>query len=262
MSRLAEEIASSETPTGAVRMWWLSQAGFAFKTPDGKVVYLDPSLSDAPERLYGFKRICSPPITAEEVRADLVVLTHEHADHLDPDALPVIARNNPRCRFAGPHGCKAGFSEAGIGDDQTVVLEPNRVHDFGIVVIHTVPADHEDYSESALSLLLDFDGVRILATGDTSLRPRLLQPLFELKPDLILPCINGGFGNMTHLDAARLVQQGQPRYAIPCHYWTFAEQGAGDPGGFLYACNYLCPNVHALLLKPGEPFTVRRREMV
>lgn len=260
MSRLAQEIASSELPRGAVRLWWLSQAGFAFKTSAGQVVYLDPSLSDALERLYGFKRICTAPIAAEEVRADLVVLTHEHADHLDPDALPVIARNNPQCRFAGPHGCAEGFAQAGIGADRTIVLEPNRVYDLGAVVVHTVPADHGDYSESALGMLLDFDGVRILATGDTSLRPRLFRPLFDLKPDVMMPCINGGFGNMTHLDAARLVEQAQPRYAIPCHYWTFAEQGAGDPGGFLYACKHLCPNVHALLLKPGEGFTVRRRE--
>jgi len=261
MRWLAQQIAAATVPEGSVRLWWLSQAGFAFKTPAGKVVYLDPSLSDALERLYGFKRICSPPIAAEDVRADLVILTHEHADHLDPDALPVIARNNPQCRFAGPCGCGEGFALAGIHADRTVVLEPNRSEDLGPVVVHAVPADHGDYSESALGLLLDFEGVRILATGDTSLRPRLFRPLFDLKPDVMLPCINGGFGNMTPLDAARLVQQAQPRYAIPCHYWTFAEQGAGDPGGFLYACKHLCPNVHALLLKPGEGFTVRRREI-
>lgn len=260
MSRLAQEIASSEVPLGSVRMWWLSQAGFAFKTPAGKIVYLDPSLSDVLEQLYGFKRICAPPLDAEDVQADLVVLTHEHPDHLDPVALPVIARNNPHCRFAGPAGCGEGFAQAGISDSRTVVLEPNRAHDLGIAAIHTVPADHGDYSESALGLLLDFDGVRILATGDTALRPRLFRPLFELKPDVMLPCINGGFGTMTHLDAARMVQQAQPRYAIPCHYWTFAEQGVGDPGSFLYACHHLCPNVHALVLKPGEAFTVRRRE--
>jgi L-ascorbate 6-phosphate lactonase len=201
-----------------------------------------------------------PPIAAEEVRADLVLMTHEHADHLDPDAVPVIARNNPQCRFAGPSGCAEGLTQAGIAAERTIVLEPNRTYDLQYMALHTVPADHGDYSESALGLLLDFHGVRILVTGDTSLRPGLFQPLFDLRPDVMLPCINGGFGNMTHLDAARLVQQAQPRYAIPCHYWTFAEQGAGDPGGFLYACKHFCPNVHAMLLTPGEGFTVRKRE--
>jgi len=260
MNSLAQEILSSEVPAGSVRMWWLSQAGFAFKTPAGRVLYADPYLSDAVERLFGFKRLCVTPIAAEDVRADLVILTHEHADHLDPDALPVIARDNPRCRFAGPAGCAEGLAQAGIAAERRIVLEPNRTYDLEHVVLHTVPADHGDYSTTALGLLFDFSGVRVLLTGDTSLRPGLFQPLFDLKPDVMLPCINGGFGNMTHLDAARLVQQAQPRYAVPCHFWTFAEQGAGDPGGFIYTCKEFCPDVQALLLRPGEAFTVSKKE--
>jgi L-ascorbate metabolism protein UlaG (beta-lactamase superfamily) len=54
-----------------------------------------------------------------------------------------------------------------------------------------------------------------------------------------------------------LVRQAAPRMAIPCHYWTFAEQGAGDPGGFLHACGALAPRVEARLLKPGEGLTVK-----
>jgi len=259
VARLGDEIRVSEVPEGSVRMWWLGQAGFAFKTPRGKIVYADPYLSDAVERLFGFKRLCLAPIAAEEVRADLVVLTHEHADHLDPDALPVIARNNPQCRFAGPTGCVEGLAEAGIAAERRILLEPNREYDLDHAVLHTVAADHGDLSASALALVLEFGRVRVLLTGDTSFRPGLFRPLFDLQPDVVLPCINGVFGNMGHVDAARLVQEARPRYAIPCHYWTFAEQGGGDPGGFVYACRHFCPDVQALLLKPGEPFTVSQR---
>jgi L-ascorbate 6-phosphate lactonase len=258
MNQLAQEIGSATVPPGSVRMWWLGQAGFAFKTPSGKIVYADPYLSDAVERLFGFKRLSLPPISAEEVRCDLVILTHEHADHLDPDALPIIAQNNPQCRFAAPGGCDEGLTTAGITPDRRTVLGPNAACDLESVTVHAVPADHGDFSPSALSLLLDFDGARIVLTGDTSLRHGLMQPLFDLKPDVVLPCINGVFGNMNHIDAARMIQQAKPRYAIPCHYWTFAEQGGGDPGGFIYACNSFCPEVKALLLKPGEAFTIGR----
>jgi hypothetical protein len=34
-----------------------------------------------------------------------------------------------------------------------------------------------------------------------------------------------------------------------------ADKG-GDPWGFIHACRYLCPEVQAILLKPGEPFTL------
>ena len=93
-----------------------------------------------------------------------------------------------------------------------------------------------------------------MLSGDTSYRPQLHKPLYDLQPDVVLPCINGVFGNMNHIDAAMMVKQIRPRYAIPCHFWTFAEQGAGDPGGFIHACRNLCPETKAMLLRSGERF--------
>jgi L-ascorbate 6-phosphate lactonase len=249
-------LGSGDVPKGGVRMHWLGQAGFAFRTAGGKRVFLDPHLSDACERLFGFKRLSLPAMRADEVDADWVVLTHEHADHLDPDAIPVVARRNPNCRFAAPAGCGPGLDQAGVPADRRVVLEPNRRYDFGDLAIHTVPADHGDLSTTALSLVLDFGGVRILASGDSSWRSGLFRPLYDLHPDVVLPVINGAFGNMNHLDAARMVAEAQPRFAVPCHFWTLAEQGGGDPAGFIHACARFCPQVKAMLLRPGEGFTV------
>jgi L-ascorbate 6-phosphate lactonase len=256
MRGLAKDIAGSRVPARAVRLWWLGQAGFALKTPTGRVAYLDPYLSDAAARLHGFKRLSLPAILADQVQADLIVLTHEHTDHLDPDALPVIARANPGCRFAAPAGCTAGLAAAGVAAGRRVLLRPNRVHDLDDLRIHAVPADHGDLSPSAVALGLEAGGVRVFFSGDSSWRPGLFQPLFDLGIDLAVPCINGGFGNMSHIDAAMLVQQAAPRFAVPCHFWTFAEQGAGDPAGFVHACARLAPRVKALLLSPGEALTI------
>jgi L-ascorbate 6-phosphate lactonase len=107
-----------------------------------------------------------------------------------------------------------------------------------------------------VALVLDFGGVRVMATGDTSWRPVLFKPLYDLKPDVVLPAINGVFGNMNHVDAARLVSEAKPRIAIPCHFWTLAEQGGGDPAGFIHACATMCPDVKAMLVRPGEGLTV------
>ena len=238
MNPLAEEIAAAEVPRESVRLWWLGQAGFAFKTPSGKVIYVDPYLSDAVERMFGFKRLSPPAVTSEEVRADLVLITHEHADHLDPDAIPIIAKNNPACQFVAPEGCVQGLADAGVDAKSRVIIGPNQRYDLDGVVIHTARADHGDFSETALCLLVEIDGIRVFCTGDTAFRPILHKPLADLKPNILLPCINGVFGNMNHVDAAMLVQQVKPRYAIPCHFWTFAEQGAGDPAGFVHACEH------------------------
>ena len=258
MSDLTRDVSGFTVPSGGVRLYWLGQAGFVFRTPAGKRIFLDPYLSDACERLHGFKRLSLPAMRPEEVEADWVVLTHEHTDHLDPDAIPVIARNNPACRFAAPVACMPGLEAAGVSPTRCVLLEANRRHDLGDLVVHTVPADHGDISPTALALMLDFGGVRVMASGDTSWRPVLFKPLYELKPDVVLPAINGVFGNMNHIDAARLVSEAAPRFAIPCHFWTMAEQGGGDPAGFINACATMCPDVKAMLLRPGEAFTIPR----
>ncbi|NQT93838.1 MAG: MBL fold metallo-hydrolase [Lentisphaerae bacterium] len=249
---------SATRPTAAgIRLTWLGQAGFCFTTDDGKQVYLDPYLSNACERLFGFKRLSLPAVCAENVEADWVIFTHEHADHLDPDAIPLIARNNPGCRFAGPAGCTEGLEAAGVPAARRVLLEPNARHDLGDLIVHTAPADHGDISPTALALVLDFGDVRVMATGDSSWRPVLFKPLYDLDPDVVLPAINGVFGNMNHIDAARLVSEVKPRLAIPCHFWTLAEQGGGDPAGFVHACAVMCPQVKALLLRPGEELSIK-----
>ena len=102
MRHVFDDLRQTPVPEGAIRLYWLGQAGFAFRTAAGKRIFLDPYLSDSCERLFGFKRLSLPALRPEEVEADWVILTHEHADHLDPDAIPVIARNNPNCRFAIP----------------------------------------------------------------------------------------------------------------------------------------------------------------
>ena len=251
MPDLAKEIIEAEVLKDSVQIWWLAQAGFVFKTAAGRVIYVDPYLSDAVERLYDFKRMSIAPIDAKDVKADIVINTHEHADHFDPDAMPVIAENNPKCHFAGSLSCKELYESSGIDSDRYTMLEVDKTYSFDDVTVYTCKADHGDYAPTAVGLLLDFDGVRVFYTGDTALRPGLFEKFCEMKPDILLPCINGNFGNMNHIDAAMLAQQVKPKLVIPCHFWMFIEHG-GDPASFLYACKHFCPEVSAMILKPGE----------
>ena len=260
MSRLSAEIEAAKVPAGTASLWWLGQAGFAFKTASGSVVYVDPYLSDAANRLHGFKRLSLPAIEAVDVRADLVVLTHEHTDHLDPDAIPEIAARNPACLFAAPEGCADGLETAGIRPERRLLLKPGASQVFRGVTVHAAAADHGSHSPTAVAIALDLDGVKVMLSGDSSWRSDFFTPLYALGLDVCIPCINGGFGNMSHVDAAKMVGESGASITIPCHFWTFAEQGAGDPMGFLDACRREAPNVHAQLLSPGERLAVTARQ--
>ena len=259
--KLSEEIISAVVPENSLRLWWLGQAGFAFKTASGKIIYTDPYLSHAAERLHGFKRLSLSPIAAENVQVDLMVFSHEHTDHLDPDAVPIIAKNNPKCCFAAPSGCWGGLDHAKVPRNRRIRLKPRKVYEYDSIKIHTAQADHGDQSPTALSLVIEVDGIKIFFTGDTSWKSKEFQPLADLGIDLILPCINGTFGNMNHLDAAYLTRQVGSRMAIPCHFWTFAEQGSGDPLGFILACKDLAPETKVTLLTPGEGITIKRKKL-
>jgi L-ascorbate 6-phosphate lactonase len=260
MSRLASDIDAARPPSGAATLWWLGQAGFSFKTRSGTVVYVDPYLSDAAHRLHGFKRLSLPAIEASEVRADIVVLTHEHTDHLDPDAIPVISAANPRCVFAAPAGCAEGLDQARVSSERRVLLTPGVTRRVRGVTIHAAPADHGSHSPTAVAVALDLEGVTVMLSGDSSWRSDFFQPLYKLGLDVCIPCINGGFGNMSHVDAAKMVGESGASMAIPCHFWTFAEQGAGDPMGFLDACRREAPHCRAVLLSPGERVEVIGRK--
>lgn len=259
MGRLVQEIDRAQVAPGTAMLWWLSQAGFAFKSPAGVRVVADPCLSDAARRLHGFKRLSLPPIEPGEVKADLFLLTHEHTDHLDPDAVPVIAKNNPACVFAAPQGCTEGLDAAGVSRERRRLLAPGGSMSLRDVTVHAAGADHGSFSMSAISVALDVGGVHVMLSGDSSWRSDLFKPLYDLGLDVVIPCINGGFGNMGHIDAARMCGESGARIAIPCHFWTFAEQGAGDPLGFLNACTLFAPGVHAQLLSPGEALVVEKK---
>lgn len=255
MSDLAQRVMGTLVPSKAVAVWWLGQAGFVFKSAQGTVIYVDPYLSNVVERAFGFKRLSLAPIDAEDVHTDWLISSHEHLDHLDTDALPVIAANNPACRFAGPISCEAEYENCGIAPEHRTVLSPGGVYPLSDVTLHAAQADHGDLSPTALSLLFDFGGARVFFTGDTALNLALMQPLIDMKPTLLLPCINGRFGNLGSSEAAQLTQVVNPRVVVPCHFWMFKEHN-GDPESFVQACTETCPDVQVELLTPGTGIIV------
>jgi L-ascorbate 6-phosphate lactonase len=90
-------------------------------------------------------------------------------------------------------------------------------------------------------------------TGDTAYRPAEFQPAIEMRSDVLLPCINGVFGNMNAREAAQLTQLIAPSLVFPTHFWLFVEQN-GDPRQFLELCSQLAPGVKAPVIKPGEEY--------
>ena len=257
-SALAKAIDTDQVPPGCLAVYWLAQAGFVFKGPSGKVVYIDPYFSDVVERLFGFKRMMSCPISAQEVNADLIICTHEHLDHMDIDALPAVAEN-PRVRFAGPIECVKEFKKMGISPERSILLEEGKEIHLDGVRINVVFADHGELAPDAVGVVLEMDEVKVYHTGDTAYRPEEFAPAIEMQPNVLVPCINGRYGNLNAHEAALLTQSVNPQLAIASHFWMFVEHD-GDPAGFLEDCAKLAPGVQALVMKPGERFMFHKAQ--
>lgn len=256
MSALSKRIAYRQVEKDTLALFWLAQAGFAFKTSSGQTVYIDPYFSDVVERKFGFKRQMSCPMEAEEVDAFLFVCTHEHLDHMDTDALPAIAENS-RTQFVGPIECIKHFRAIGIRDERCHLLAEGQTLDFDGIKVHGVFAHHGKLAPDALGVVFDFDGIRVYHTGDTAYRLQEFGPAIELRPDILLPCINGKFGNMDAHEAALLTKIVRPRLVIPTHFGMFAEHN-GDPAAFLQQCVELGPSSRAVLMEPGGEYIFRR----
>jgi L-ascorbate 6-phosphate lactonase len=259
MTDLAHRIETTVVAPGTLALFWLCQAGFAFKTSSGRVVYIDPYFSDVVERKFGFKRMMKCPIAVEQVVADLVVCTHEHLDHMDTDALPALA-SNPRMHFAGPVECSKTFESVGIPPDRRHLLAAGESPTIQGVGVHGVFADHLPHAPDAIGVVLDFDGIRVYHTGDTAYRPQQFQPALDLRPDILIPCINGRYGNMDAKEAAQLTRDVRPALSIASHFWMFVAHN-GNPGLFLDECSRLAPEVRAVVMTPGEALMFTPRQV-
>jgi L-ascorbate 6-phosphate lactonase len=257
MRSLAERIAQHKVNAGELAIYWLCQAGFALKGSSNEVVYIDPYFSDVVERLIGFKRMMPCPVLAEEANANLIVCTHEHLDHMDTDALPVLAQN-PRTQFAGPIECIKEFTKLGIAAGRCHLLEEGDSLAIGSIEINAVYADHGELAPDALGIVVNFGGIKVYHTGDTAYRPEEFAPAISMRPQVLIPCINGRFGNMDAQEAALLTSLVNPQAVIPSHFWMFVEQN-GDPGVFLERCKELAPQTQAVLMKPGEELLFKKQ---
>lgn len=246
---VAATISKLTVPPEGLAIFWLGQAGFVLKTSEGRIVYVDPYLTDSVERLAGFRRLMASVAAPEEVRADAVLISHHHEDHLDVDAIPVIARNS-RAVFVAPAESVRRLLDMGIAASRCREIAPGREVSLGHVTVRAVFADHGDLAPDAVGFVLEYGFTRVYFTGDTAYRPERMREVASLRPEIILPVINGAYGNLGAEDAAALVRDVGATVVIPCHFWTFVEHG-GDPAAFRDACRRTAPAARLVFLTQG-----------
>jgi L-ascorbate 6-phosphate lactonase len=226
MMKLADQIAAKSVHAGRVSCWWLGGSGFAFKTPADAVIYIDAYLSDSVKDIFGTSRAFPPPILAEDVRADIIISTHWHEDHLDPGSIPVIARHNPEARFIMPPSASAHALSWGLNRNHVLKIRHGERLTEKDAIIEATPARHDPgipgwEVPDAMGVLLQVGDLTIYHCGDTEYDVRLRR-LKSRKPNVALLCINGVGGNMDAHEAALLAWHLGASVVIPIHHHLWA----------------------------------------
>lgn len=246
-----------EPPSLHPRLHWLGQAGFLLRLPDGRVVLIDPYLSDFLAHKYRGKlfphiRLMPAPIAPDDLpRVDLVLCTHRHSDHMDPWTLLPIAARHPECRFVVPAPDVGRALEIGLPVDRLIAARTGAPFEpIPGVAVAVLPSAHETLAldefgqPSCVGYVVATGGVSLYHSGDCVPYPTLPEIVTAHAPDLALLPVNGRDayrtgngvpGNFSWDEAVELCERARIRFLMPHHFGMFAfnsvERDALDIAG-------------------------------
>lgn len=228
------------------RVWWLGHATVLLRLGDLHII-TDPQLSPraSPFSFIGPKRLVQAPVQAPQLpRIDVLLLSHNHYDHLDAPTIRALLRANPAMICYVPLGLKAWFQRRGT----------QHVHELGWwqkhghqdLEIHCVPAQHWsartpwDRNQTLWSgWVVKGRGLSFYFSGDTGYSPRLQEIASRLgSPDLAALPIGAylprWFMRTQHVDppeAVQLHRELRVRNSLAIHWGTFelADDGLDAP---------------------------------
>jgi L-ascorbate metabolism protein UlaG (beta-lactamase superfamily) len=224
------------------KITFLGHAAFTLEH-DGKTVLVDPFLTGNPKA----------SVTADEVAADAIFLTHGHSDHIG-DTVDIAKRTG--ATVVAIVELASELTESGVEN----VVDPNigGTADLGWVTVRLTPAWHTSTTpkgtvNTPAGLVIELGGKRIYFAGDTGLFSDLALPSKRGHIDLAVIPI-GGHYTMDRFDAVVAADFIKADQVIPAHYDTFppietdAQAFKSDVENAGYA--------QVIVLDPGQSHTL------
>lgn len=212
-----------------MKVTWLTQNGFVFENSRIKIM-VDPYLSDS---LGQVKPEKSRRIPADEsfftADPDVILITHEHIDHLDPCSMEKILANSTKEVVILASESAYNKLLRDCANHNLVLLAPHSVYSVGGVTFYSVHAEHSD--RKAVGFIIDDGKQTFYISGDTLYNYEVIDDVLDLAPDGVdfafLP-INGRGNNMNARDAADFAYEIGAKCAIPTHYGLTDDVSADD----------------------------------
>jgi L-ascorbate 6-phosphate lactonase len=237
-------IRSLVVPQDSIAIWFLGQNGFLLKDPTGLLIGIDLYLTNScttkyAQLPYRLDRQLPVFIEPEDLDIDVFLATHSHDDHADAETIQRMPKS-ANIRFLGPFDAMRVFRECGVSVSSCQLIHPGESISLGKnVSVHAtfaLPTDNTDLNHTGM-LIESSNAIRFYNTGDTAYADRL-SSLLPTEVDVCAICINGGFHNLTPLQAAAIVKMVRPRVVVPCHY-DMMVNNVGSPEMFRVALHTL-----------------------
>jgi L-ascorbate metabolism protein UlaG (beta-lactamase superfamily) len=203
-----------------MKVTYLGQAGLLFEK-DGFCVMIDPYLSNSVIKVNprNWRRV---PVKEElfEIKPDLMIFTHNHLDHYDPETAPrFFAKTEKEMTVLCPTSV---WQKARTHGGPHNYVEFNRHTEWteGELRFRAVKAAHSDpYAIGVLVEHLRENRVYYI-TGDTLYCSEIFADLPQGIDVVFLP-INGVGNNMNATDAVRFFHACKAKAAVPYHVGMF-----------------------------------------
>jgi len=189
-----------KTEAGDLKITFIGHASLMFEY-QGKFVYVDPVSREGDY--------------SKMPKADLILITHEHPDHLDPKALALIRKDQTKILMTQSCADKVPDGTV-IKNGQTMTVDGFKIEAVPAYnIVHKRP-DGQPYHPKGVGngYVINFDKTRVYVAGDTEDIPEMAQ----LKDIAVafLP-MNLPY-TMTPEMVAHAAQMFQPRILYPYHY--------------------------------------------
>lgn len=251
---------------------WFGHAAFSVTTPKGKVLLIDPWLSNPlnPEAKNGKDALAAVP------KADYILLTHGHRDHVG-DAVEIAKKTgailicNPE--LAGNLVKLADFPKSqaetdaimGIGgeiliaDGEVTVAMTAAVHSSSVFNPKADASDAERAygGNPAGFVLIIKNGPTIYHSGDTAYFKDMETIGEQYQIDLALLNIGGHFGMEAKM-AAKAAQSVRAKLAVPMHFATF--EGIA-PTADVFSTELKKLKINFYEMKSGEIISYRGKQV-
>ena len=206
-----------------MKITWIGQAGLIFDSGRIKIM-IDPYLSNSVEKVEpnNFRRV---PVNEAlfDVQPDVMIFTHDHLDHYDPETAPrFLEKTEKKITVLSPRSVYQKVRMLGGGHNY---VEFNRYTEWTEknVRFTAVKAAHSD--PQAIGVLIeDIESKKTYyITGDTLYNSEIFGDLPEEIEAVFFP-INGVGNNMNVEDAQRFAKRTGTKKACPLHVGMFDEK--------------------------------------